>query len=79
MQSGRIASIIAGNLRPAPIATRISGYEGNGKVRKRSGPITSTVWPSFSNSPRTVLIVRTTPFTWGNQASDTMRMFTPPP
>src|ERR1700722_6366394 len=36
--------------------------------------MTSTVWPSSESSAATVCSVRTTPFTCGRQASETMRM-----
>ena len=47
---------------------------GQGRVRKRSGPNTSTSWPWARSSCDTVSIVRTTPFICGRQASETMAM-----
>ena len=43
-------------------------------MRNRSGPITSTMWPIARNSRATVDSVRTTPFTWGVQASEMIRI-----
>ena len=45
-----------------------------GTVRKRSGPMTVTVWPRSSSSSRVRSSARTTPLTWGYQASETMTM-----
>lgn len=39
-------------------------------VRKRSGPTMSTVFPIARISAVMVRSVRTTPFTWGSQASE---------
>lgn len=42
-------------------------------MRNQSGPITSTRWPMAVSSAITADKVRTTPFTWGCQASETIR------
>src|ERR1700760_4109290 len=43
-------------------------------VRNRSGPMISTTWPMARNSSATVARVRTTPLTWGFQASVIIRI-----
>jgi hypothetical protein len=42
MAPGSMDSISCAIFRPAPTASRISGYVGMGMVRKRSGPMIST-------------------------------------
>src|ERR1700761_6088503 len=46
-----------------------------GKVRRPSGVIMRTVWPSAARSLDRISRVRTTPLTWGFQASVTIRIF----
>src|SRR3569623_14497 len=46
-----------------------------GKVRRPSGVMVRTVWPSAARSLAVISKVRTTPLTWGAQASVTIRIF----